>query len=90
MIRDSKNAYYEKLAEKLKSNSLSTKDWWSTLKTFITPNSNSSTPPLEYHNTIYADETDKANIFNNYFQSQTILDETNAVVCCCIVVLCPR
>ena len=80
MIRDSKKAYYEKLAEKLKSNSLSTKDWWSTLKTFITPNSNSSIPPLEYDNTIYSDETDKANIFNNYFQSQTILDETNAVL----------
>ena len=80
MIRDSKKAYYEKLVEKLKSNSLSTKDWWSTLTTFITPNSNSSIPPLEYDNTIYADETDKANILNNYFQSQTILDETNAVL----------
>ena len=80
MIRDSKKAYFEKLAEKLNSNSLSTKDWWSTVKTFKTPNSTLSIPPLEYHNTIYADETDKANIFNNYFQSQTILDETNAVL----------
>ncbi|MEW8547864.1 MAG: reverse transcriptase family protein, partial [Candidatus Thiodiazotropha sp.] len=80
MIRESKNAYYEKLAEKLKSNTFSTKDWWSTLKTFISPNSSSSIPPLEHNNSIYSDETDKANIFNKYFQSQTNLDETNAVL----------
>ncbi|MEW8547708.1 MAG: reverse transcriptase family protein, partial [Candidatus Thiodiazotropha sp.] len=80
MIRESKNTYYEKLAEKLRSNTLSTKDWWSTLKTFITPNSSSSIPPLDHNNSIYADETDKANIFNKYFQSQTILDETNAIL----------
>ena len=79
MIRDSKNTYYDKLANKLKSNTISAKDWWSTLKTFINPNSSSSIPPLEYDNNIYTDDSDKANIFNNFFQSQTLLNETNAV-----------
>ncbi|MCG7868583.1 MAG: endonuclease/exonuclease/phosphatase family protein [Candidatus Thiodiazotropha taylori] len=79
MIRDSKKSYYDKLADRLKSSTLSTKDWWSTLKGFINPNSNSSIPPLEHDNKIYTDECDKANILNKYFQSQTLLDETNAV-----------
>ena len=79
MIRNSKKSYYNKLADRLKSSSLSTKDWWSTLKSFINSNSNSSIPPLEYDNKIYTNESDKTNIFNKYFQSQTILDETNAV-----------
>ena len=67
------------MADRLKSSTLSTKDWWLTLKSFINSNSNSSIPPLEYGNKIYTNESDKANIFNKYFQSQTILDETNAV-----------
>ena len=35
MIRNSKQQFYDIIAEKLKSKSLSSKDWWSTLKTFI-------------------------------------------------------
>ena len=50
MIRNSKKSYYNKLADRLKSSTLSTKDWWSTLKSFINSNSNSSIPPLEYDN----------------------------------------
>ena len=68
MIRDSKTAYYDKLANKLKSNTISAKDWWSTLKTFINPNSSSSIPPLEYDNNIYTDDSDKANILSNFFK----------------------
>ena len=67
MIRDSKTTYYNKLADKLKSNTISAKDWWSTLKTFINPHSSSSMPPLEYDNNIYTDESDKANILNIFF-----------------------
>ena len=78
MIRDSKNSFNEKLAEKLKSKSLTARDWWSTLKTFISPNIKSTIPPLEHENHIYTDEHDKENILNIFFQSQTLLDENNA------------
>ena len=46
MIRNSKQQFYDNIAEKLKSKSLSSKDWWSTLKTFISPNLNSAIPPI--------------------------------------------
>ena len=63
-----------------KSDSLSSKDWWKTLKTFISPLTRSELPPLELNGTIYTDDTDKANILNNYFQQQTILQEQNATL----------
>ena len=64
----------------MRSESLSSKDWWSTLKQIIAPNSRISVPPLEVNNNIITDEHDKANVLNNFFQSQTLLDEQNAVL----------
>ena len=80
LIRDSKQSHYDNIANKLKSTTLSSKDWWSTLKSFIIPITNSSVPPLEVNNSIYTDECDKANILNSFFQSQTVLNEQNAIL----------
>ena len=78
MIRESKQHVFDRIADNLKSDSRSCKDWWKTLKTFIVPNSNSSIPPLEFNGRIYTVDCDKANAFYNYFQSQTLLDDSNA------------
>ena len=80
MIRDLKQNMYTKISEKLKSDSLSSKDWRKTLKTFISPLTRLELPPLELNGTIYTDDTDKANILNNYFQQQTVLQEQNATL----------
>ena len=80
MIHDSKQNMYTKISEKLKSDSISSKDWWKTLKTFISPLTRSELPPLELNGTIYTDDTDKANILNNYFQQQTILQKQNTTL----------
>ena len=79
-IRDSKKSFYDKIAAKLTSETLSSKDWWSTLKSFISPNYKTAIPPLEVNDDIYTEETDKANILNNFFQSHTILNEQNAII----------
>ena len=44
------------MATKLKSDSLSPKQWWKLLKYFIAPNSKSSNPTLETNGQIYAEE----------------------------------
>ena len=80
MIRTSKKSYYDLIAERLKSKTLSARDWWSTLKSFIVPNSKSSIPPLEFNGSVITDERDKANVLNNYFQSQTFLNDQEAVL----------
>jgi hypothetical protein len=50
--------------------------WWSCLKSFIKPSTGSSTiPPLQDGDDLFEDEQCKADILNNYFRDQTILDE---------------
>ena len=80
LVRKCKTDFNQKLANKLKSDALTAKDWWPTLKKIISPNSKSSVPPLEFNNTIHTDENDKANILNNFFQNQTLLDDRNDVL----------
>ena len=60
--------------------SLSSNDWWSTLKNVISPQSMSSVSPIELNNSIYTNDHDKANIIHICFQSQTLLAEQNAVL----------
>ncbi|MCG7879453.1 MAG: reverse transcriptase domain-containing protein [Candidatus Thiodiazotropha taylori] len=78
MIRDSKQALYDRITAKLTSPTISSKDWWSTLKSFIMPNRKSTLPPIEHNNKLYTDDHDKANILNDYFQSQSSLNDKDA------------
>ena len=80
LIHKAKQSYFDSLSSKLKSNTLSPKDWWKTLKRFISPNTSSTIPPLETNRCIYTDEQEKANALNNYFTSQTYLNDHNAVL----------
>ena len=76
----SKQQYVNQLSDKLKSENLSSKDWWPILKSFISPSSNSSIPTLEKEGLIFIDETDKANALNDFFCDQTILDDQHAPI----------
>ena len=69
-----KKPFHDKIASKLTSGELSSKDWWTVLKTFISPQSKKSIPPLENDGSISSDENEKANILNNFFQSQNSLN----------------
>lgn len=80
MIRESKQSCYDIIENKLKSNTLSSKDWWSTLKSVISPNSNTSIPPLEKEGIIISDELEKANALNDFFREQTLVDDNNAEI----------
>ena len=78
MIRKSKKLYTDNLSNKLKACTLTSKDWWSTIKYFISPLSNSHIPTLEHEGFTYTE--DQANIFNDFFRDQTLLDDENADV----------
>ena len=79
-IRLSKQHFIDELSNKLTTNPLSSKDWWSTLKAFISPSTKSSVPTLEKDGPVYSDDTDKANLLNDFFREQTVLDDSNARV----------
>ena len=77
-IRKSKKDVINKLTEKLKNQNTRPKDWWKTLKHFIKPDQTHTIPPLHKDGQTYSDEFDKANILNNFFIDQTLLDDSQA------------
>ncbi|MEW8548517.1 MAG: reverse transcriptase family protein [Candidatus Thiodiazotropha sp.] len=79
-LRKSKKDYVDSLAYKLKNTNFSSKDYWKTLKSFIKPTQNASIPPLLHESIYYSDSMDKANILNDFFVAQTILDDHNATI----------
>ena len=80
MICKSKTKFYDDIAEKLKSDSLTSKDWWTTLKFFITPKASSTIPPLAINGCIFNDDHDMARVLTDIFSSQPFLDDSNAVL----------
>ena len=79
-IRKSKSAEIENLAEKLKDTNIRPTSWWKTLKSYIKPDQASSIPPLNREGIIYCNDNDKANILNQYFIEQTVIEEENATL----------
>ncbi|XP_053383769.1 uncharacterized protein LOC128549981 [Mercenaria mercenaria] len=79
LIREAKSQYLIKLSDKLKNGSFSLKDWWTTLKSFISRTNNNVIPPLYNSNTRQTTSSDfeKANLLNDYFQEQTYIDDEN-------------
>ena len=69
-FREAKQSFSDKLADKLSSGTVSAKDWWSTLKSFILPETKSPIPALEVNNMIHTNEYDK----------QTFLITTSKVI----------
>ena len=82
MIRNAKIAYYNKLACNIKNDRTKTKNWWKTLKSFISKSNPSTIPPLTQNGIVYTDAYDKANLLNEYFTKQTILDDVGTNVPC--------
>ena len=79
-LRKAKQEYVKSLANKLKTPNLSTQDYWKTLKSFIKPSQTSSIPPLYHENVYVADTNEKANLLNNFFAEQSVLDDHLAIL----------
>ena len=54
-IRQSKKSLLDNLANQLKNHTLTSRDWWTTLKSVISPDYKSSIPPLDQDGTIYSE-----------------------------------
>ena len=59
---------------------LSSPDWWPTLKLLISSGQNSNLPPLQSNDELIIDDLEKANLLNDYFRDQTLLDDANVEV----------
>ena len=58
------------IANKLKTGSLSSRDWWRTLKSVISPSSKQSLPPFEHNGLSITEDAAKTNILNDFFRDQ--------------------
>ena len=77
-IRDVKANYYEKLERRLSTENLSSKLFWKTSKQLLNINKLSASIPTLSYNGEYAEDDDrKANMFNNYFSMQTVINDQN-------------
>ena len=64
----------------LKSKNISGKDWRKTIKILIMKHKTDLTAALVHDGFSVTDPSENASIFNDYFQLQTILDESNKSV----------
>ena len=80
LIREAKESHKNNIATKLKTASLSSKDWWRTLKSVISPGSKHSLPPLDHNGKSITDDTDKTKILNNFFRDQTLINDDGVVL----------
>ena len=79
-MRKPKKEFIDSLEYKLKNTNLSSKDYWKTLRSFIKPTQNTSISPLFHDDICYSENSDKANILNDFFIAQTILDDQNTTI----------
>ena len=76
LLRSSKKTYFDNLANKLtSSHNLSSKDWWKTLKSFITTQDKALLPAIKENDKIYTDDKEKAYLLNSYFKTQSDLND---------------
>ncbi|XP_053393699.1 uncharacterized protein LOC128555435 [Mercenaria mercenaria] len=80
-IKQAKSTYYINLVDKLKTCTSSSKDWWNTLKPFITKDSSVSIPPLidPVTNMPTTSDAEKADLLNTYFANQTQLNDDGKI-----------
>ena len=80
-IRKSKKDYFEKLDTVLSSETANSKLFWKTAKQVLNLNKASSNiPTLIINNEHAEDDFSKANMLNNFFTSQTIVDDSNTTL----------
>ena len=77
-IGNSKKSLLDHLAKRLKNIALTSKDWWTILKVFISPEYKSSIPPFDQDGTIHSEDFDKANVSNDFFCKHSMLNDEKA------------
>ena len=79
-IEKSKVNYFNKLSDKLSSESPSCKTYWTLLKTFLSNTKVPCIPPLLHQNKYVVDFKEKCDLFNDFFSDQCSVIATNSVL----------
>ena len=77
-VRKSKTEYYDKLETTLNTENPNSKLFWKTSKQILkVNNSTQSVPTLKHNNEIAETDIEKASMLNNYFASQSVVNDNN-------------
>ena len=77
-IRKSKTAYFEKLENSINSDSVDPKMFWKASKSLLKTNKKSYIIPSLFSDGRYAEtDEEKANILNDFFAAQSIVNDEN-------------
>ena len=80
LIETSKQKYFSKIAKKLSDPSISSKTYWSILKSFLTGKKVPIIPPIFHENNFNTDFREKAELFNSPFVNQcSLIKNTNVL-----------
>ncbi len=80
VILESKINIEKKKYDLVSKTEVGSKTWWSLYKSILNGGVSSTLGPLKDGDIIVTNGLEKANLFNNYFISQTILDDKNALL----------
>ena len=78
LIRHSKKIYYENLNSKLSDPTICSKKWWGIIQSLYGQKIQGTIPPLVEGSRTIFDAKEKAELFNEYFASQSTLDDSMA------------
>ena len=80
LIKFSKNQYYAKLNNKFQDPNTSSKKWWGIVKSLYGQQLHTTVPTLVEGPVMICDARDKAELLNEFFCSQSRLDESSSFV----------
>jgi hypothetical protein len=75
-IKESKKEYYRKQSEKLLDPNTHSKTYWKIIRSVYGSKQECSIPSLKENGTYISNNTEKANILNDYFVKQTEIEDT--------------
>ena len=77
LVKDAKISHFKKLATSLQQGSLNSKQWWTVTKQFLKQNKDSDISCIIQNDNYYTTAHDKATIINNFFCSQSTVDDSH-------------
>ena len=80
LIKTSNQEYFLKTAKTLSDPSISSKTYWSILKSFLTSKKVPCIPPIFQENKFITDFKEKAELLNSFFTNQCSLIKSTSVV----------
>ena len=82
LVLDAKSDYFSKLSAKITSETRGSRQYWTFIKSLMNSDSSDSRsiPPLHVHDDIICDDKRKAEIFNDFFCSQSNIDDSNTAI----------